>query len=516
MWCQRALERTVPAQAPLGGDEAMRGFLQAVGPAIVLAAMAAPALAQLEQNAVRIGAILEPNTLDPTAGAAEAIDVVVYQNVFEGLTRINESGAVEPALATSWSVSDDARIYTFTLAENVVFHDGSAFDAEDVVFSFERILAPDSINAQKALYAGIESVRAVDAGTVEIELAAPSGQFLFDIGRGDAVIVAPESAANNGTTPIGTGPFAFVSWRRGAEVVLERFGSYWGEAPAIARASYVFIPDAAARVNALLAGTVDGVYNMGTQTLPVFSSNPRFKVLVGTTEGETILAMNNGKPPFDDIRVRQAISHGIDRQAIIAGVTGGYGTPIGSHFAPHHPYYADLTGLYPHDPEKAKALLAEAGYPDGFAATLKLPPPFYARDGGQIIASQLAEIGIRIEQINVEFPVWLEDVFTNKDYDMTIISHVEPFDIGIYADPNYYFNYDDPEFRAIMTELNDTVDEARRRELAIAAQTRLAEQAVNAFLFELPQIGVWDARLEGQWTNAPIEGVPLRGMRWAG
>jgi peptide/nickel transport system substrate-binding protein len=487
-----------------------------LGLALALPATVMPALAQPNQNAVRIAAILEPNTLDPTAGAAEAIDVVVYQNVFEGLTRIDETGAVQPALATAWTVSEDGLTYSFTLAQNVVFHDGTSFDAEDVVFSFERILAPDSINAQKALYAGISSIRAVDAGTIEIVLGAPSGQFLFDIGRGDAVIVAPESAANNGTTPIGTGPFAFVEWRRGAEVVLERFESYWGTAPAIDRATFLFIPDAAARVNALLAGTVDGVYNMGTQTLPVFLNNPRFKVLVGTTEGETILAMNNGKPPFNDLRVRQAISHGIDRQALIAGVTQGYGTPIGSHFAPHHPYYVDLTGLYPHDPEKARALLAEAGYPQGFAATLKLPPPFYARDGGQIIASQLAEIGIKVEQINVEFPVWLEDVFTNKDYDMTIISHVEPFDIGIYANPDYYFNYDDADFRAIMVELNKTTDDGRRKELAIAAQTRLAEQAVNAFLFELPQIGVWDARLEGQWTNAPIEGVVLTGMRWAG
>ncbi|MGV3649971.1 MAG: ABC transporter substrate-binding protein [Devosia sp.] len=476
--------------------------------------LAGPALAQAP-DAVRIAAILEPNTLDPTAGAAEAIDVVVYQNIFEGLTRISETGAVEPALASAWTVSEDGLTYTFTLAEDVIFHDGTSFDAEDVVFTFERIRAPESINAQKALYAGIESVTAIDPVTVEIRLQAPSGQFLFDIGRGDAVIVAPESAENNGTTPIGTGPFAFVEWRRGAEVVLERFGNYWGEAPALARATYLFIPDIAARVNALLAGTVDGTYNMGTQTLPVFLNNPRFKVLEGTTEGETILAINNAKPPFNDLRVRQALNHAIDRQAVIDGASGGYGTPIGSHFAPHHPYYVDLTGTYPYDPDKARALLAEAGFPDGLDATLKLPPVDYARNGGQIIASQLAEVGVRVEQINVEFPVWLEDVFTNKDFDLTIISHVEPFDIGIYANPDYYFGFDDAEFRGIMARLNRAVDDADRRALAEDAQRRLAQEAVNVFLYELPQIGVWDARLEGQWTNAPIEGVVLRNMRWA-
>ena len=179
--------------------------------------------------------------------------------------------------------------------------------------------------------------------------------------------------------------------------------------------------------------------------------DPRFKVAVGSTEGETILSTNNKKPPFDNLKVRQAIAHAIDRQAIIDGASAGYGTPIGSHFAPHNPAYVDLTGTYPHDVEKAKALLKEAGFESGIKATLKLPPVPYARQGGEIVASQLRDIGIDLEIIPVEWADWLKQVFTEKDYDLTIVSHTEPNDIDIYSRKDYYFNYDNPAFDKVIS-----------------------------------------------------------------
>ena len=472
------------------------------------------ASAWAQPTEIRIGVALEPPALDPTAGAAEAIDVVVYQNVFEGLTRIDQTGAVQPGLAESWTVSEDGLTYRFALHDDVTFHDGSSFDAEDVKFTFDRLLAEDSVNAQKALYEPIEAVTVVDPQTVEFTLSRPDGLFLFNLGRGDAVIVAPESAENNGSEPIGTGPFAFVQWDRGSRVILEQYGPYWGEKPALTRATYQFIGDTATLTNALLAGDIDGTNNFAAEALAVFEGNPEFKVLVGSTEGETILATNNQKEPFNDLKVRQAMAHAINRQEIIDGATYGYGVPIGSHFAPHHPYYEDLTGTYPYDPEAAKALLAEAGYPDGFSATLKLPPVAYAQLSGQIIASQFAAVGIELELINVEFARWLEDVLTNKDFDLTIIAHVEPFDIGIYANPDYYFGYDNPQFQALIEKLDATTDDAERQTLAREAQGILARDAVNGYLFELAQTGVWNARLEGMWQNSPIEGVVLRDIRW--
>jgi peptide/nickel transport system substrate-binding protein len=488
--------------------------LRALGLTLALStAMVGMAMAQ--SNEVRIGVVLEPPLLDPTAGAAEAIDIVVYQNVFEGLTRIDQNGAVEPALAESWTISEDQKTYTFKLRDGVTFHDGTTFDAEDVKFSFERIVAEDSTNAHPEFFKPITKIDIIDPLTIQFTLDKVIGRFLFDLGRGDAVIVAPESADTNATDPIGTGPFSFVQWDKGSRVVLEAYGPYWGGQAKIGKATYRFINDPAALTNALLAGDIDGVNNLGSDGAAVFEGNPNFQILVGTTEGETILATNNKKPPFDNLKVRQAIAHAIDRDALIQGTLNGYGTPIGAPFAPHNPYYVDLTNTYPLDLEKAKALLAEAGLPDGFSATLKLPPVGYARTGGQIIASQLGKIGIKLELINIEFAQWLSDVYTNKDYDLTIISHVEPFDIGNYARPDYYYGYDNPAFAALIETLNGTTDEAKRKELAIEAQTILANDAVNGYLFELPQIGVWNAKLSGMWVNSPIEGLVLRDLAWS-
>ena len=476
-------------------------------------ALATPAWAA--RDAITMGVVLEPPHLDPTAGAAAAIDEVVYANVFEGLTRIDRDGSVKPALAKSWEISDDGKTYSFTLHDGVKFHDGSALEASDVVFSFERAMAEESANAQKGLFEPIDSLAAPDASTVVITLKRPTGHFLFNLGWGDAIVVAPESADDNKTAPIGTGPFKFQRWVKGDRIELVRNETYWGESAALAKATFKIIPDPAAAVAALLAGDVDAFANLpAPESLAQFESDSRFEVVVGSTEGETILAINNGRKPFDDIRVRRAISSALDRQAVVDGAMFGYGTPIGSHFAPHHPAYVDLTGRYPHDPEMAKHLLAEAGMADGFEATLKLPPPSYARRGGEIIAAQLALIGIKVELIPVEWAQWLEQVFKGKDYDMTIVSHTEPMDIGIYARDSYYFDYKDADFVALMDKLNGAAEESERNDILADAQKRLAEQAVNGFIFQLAKHGVWNAKLEGLWENSPVQANDLTEVRW--
>ena len=213
--------------------------------------------------------------------------------------------------------------------------------------------------------------------------------------------------------------------------------------------------------------------------------------------------------------MRQAIAHAIDRQAIIDGAMFGFGTPIGTHFAPHHPDYVDLTDMSSYDPQKAKSLLAEAGYSDGFTTTLKLPPPSYARRGGEIIAAQLRAVGITAEIENLEWAAWLETVFRGKSYGLTIVSHTEPFDIGIYARPDYYFQYDNPAFQDLIAELNKTSDPADRRALSQQAQQMIAADYVNGYLFQLAQAGVIRAGLKGMWVNAPTQATDLTSVYWA-
>ena len=251
------------------------------------------------------------------------------------------------------------------------------------------------------------------------------------------------------------------------------------------------------------------------ENLPQFEADPRFQVLVGSTEGETIMSTNNKTPPFDNPQVRAALSHAIDRQAIIDGAMFGYGTPIGTHFAPHHPAYVDLTADSAYDPDQARALLAEAGYTDGFETTLHLPPPSYARRGGEIIAAQLAQVGIRAQIINVEWAQWLETVFRGKDFGLTIVSHTEPMDIGIYANPDYYFQYDSTDFQAVMAELNRTTDPEKRMALMQDAQRRIAADHVNGYLFQLAQLTVAKAGVQGLWANAPTQATDLTAVSWA-
>ena len=481
--------------------------------AAIVTAVAAPALSS--ETDITIGMQLEPPHLDPTSAAAAAIDEVVYANIYEGLTRFGADGAVLPGLAESWQISDDGLRYTFALRSGVTFHDGAAFSAEDVVFSLDRARGEESTNAQKALFAAIDSVTALDPQTVEITLSEPNGALLFNLAWGDAVILDASDVETLTTAPVGTGPFTFSTWVQGDRVELVRNPDYWGAPAALEKATFKFISDPTAAFAAMMAGDVDAFPVFpAPENLAQFEADPRFKVLVGSTEGETILSTNNKMAPFDDARVRKALAHAIDRQAIIDGAMFGYGTPIGTHFAPHNPAYVDLTGKSHYDPESAKALLAEAGYPDGFTTTLKLPPPSYARRGGEIIAAQLRAVGIETEIVNLEWAQWLEEVFRGKDYGLTIVSHTEPMDIGIYARPDYYFQYDDPEFQAMNAELSSLADPQARATMLQAMQEHIADNYVNGYLFQLAKTGVADARIEGLWENSPTQANDLTGVRW--
>jgi peptide/nickel transport system substrate-binding protein len=483
--------------------------------ASVLALLASGAMAA--NTSITIGDQLEPPHLDPTAGAAGAIDNVVYINIYEGLTEFASDGSVIPALAESWDISGDGLTYTFHLQGGVKFHDGSDMTASDVVWSLNRARAEDSVNAQKGLFANIADVSASDDTTVVVTLSTPTGNFLFNMAWGDAVVMNEgDDVESLKTAPNGTGAFTFTNWVQGDSITMTRNEAYWGEAAKLESVTIKYISDPTAAFNAVMAGDVDAFPTFpAPENLPQFEADPRFTVIVGSTEGETILSTNNKMPPFDNPKVREALAHAIDRNAIIDGAMFGYGTPIGSHFAPHHPAYVDLTGLSAFDPDKSRALLAEAGLADGFETTLALPPPSYARRGGEIIASQLRDVGIDAKITNVEWAQWLEQVFRGKDFGLTIVSHTEPMDIGIYTRDDYYFSPDDPALKAMMSGLDAMADPEDRNAVLRAAQERVAANYVNGFLFQLARTGVADKRIQGLWENSPTQANDMTGVSWS-
>ena len=334
-----------------------------------LAFLASTGLA-FAKDSVTIGMVLEPPGLDPTSAPAAAIGEVTHYNIFEGLTKINEDFSVTPLLAEKWTFSPDLKTLTFTLKPNVKFQDDEPFSSKDVKFSFERFAAKESTNKDKGFFASIELIETPDPMTVVLKFKEPSFEALFHLGLDTAVILDEKSAASEATDPIGTGPYKLSSWTKGSSITLDKWDGFRDAAKIpIAHATFRFISDPSAAVAAMLAGDVDAFPRFANvEALGQFKSDPRFQVLIGGTEGKTILAMNNKKKPLDDLKVRQAIAYAIDRKAIIDGAMNGLGTPIGSHLTPNDPGYVDLTGMYPHDPGQGEGASEGGGRHDAAGA----------------------------------------------------------------------------------------------------------------------------------------------------
>jgi peptide/nickel transport system substrate-binding protein len=483
--------------------------------ALLACASLSPALAA--KTSLVVGMAIEPPGLDPTVAAPVAIREVTWVNLYEGLVRIDRNGKVQPLLAKSWEISPDGLTYTFHLHDGVKFHDGTGFDSADVKFAFDRARAPNSTNAQKQIFAPIDAIETPDPLTAIVRLKQPSGNFLYYLGWGDAVIVAPESAGQNASNPVGTGPFRFKAWNRGDRVELVRNPDYWQKDKIkLDSVTFRFINDPQAQVAALKAGDVDAFPNIGAPELFAdLKKDARFIAIAGNTEGEIVAGMNNAKKPFDDRRVRQALMHAVDRRALVEGAYSGFGQPIGSHFSPNHPAFVDTTGILPYDPAKAKALLKEAGYGSGLSFTIKAPQMAYASRSAELLAAMFAEVGVDLKIVPTEFPAkWIEEVFKNKNYDMTIVAHAEPLDIDIYARDNYYFNYRNETFKALIADIAVTTDEKARYAKYVEAQKMLAEDVPALFLFQLPKLGVWNAKLQGMWENTPIPSNDVTEVRW--
>ena len=447
-----------------------------------------------------------PSGLDPTAGTSAAIDRVVYANIYEGLVKTNSKGEFIPGLATKWAVSPGGRVYTFHLRKGVKFHNGEPFNAQVAKWNLERAMAEGTKNVHSEYFRVIGKIETTDDHTLVCYLKEVDALFIAHMAEGDAVMLPMKGYENAKTQPIGTGPFQFVKWVRGDRVEMTRFAGYWNPAlPYLDNVTFKFIGDASAQITALKAGDIDVLgWISAPESAAELSKDKRFKVYAGSTTGEVIMSTNNKAKPFDNKLVRQAVAYAIDRQTVVDLVMFGYGTPIGSHWSPSTPYYVDLTGKFAYNPKKAKELLAQAGYPNGFEATIQLPSIYsYSKRAGEVIADMLGQVGIKLKIEIVDWGFWIDRIFKQKEFQLTMIGHVEAWDIGIYANPKYYFQYDSQEFRDAYAMALKAPNEEEKAKWFGRCQEIIAEDAVNGYLFSAPNLPAMKTSVMGWWENYP-------------
>lgn len=485
--------------------------VMAIPVALLLAACGAGSTASggSTDTSLVVAFAVEPENLDFTKTAGAAIPQVLLNNVYEGLVKMDDEGEIEPALATKWTVSEDQKTYDFTLQDGVTFSNGDKFDADTVKFSIERVKSADwTVDLKKAMDV-VQTVEVVSPTEVKVVLSKPSRDWLFRMTTRIGVMFTPNGVADLANKPVGTGPYEVSKWTRGDSIELTARDGYWGDKPAMKSVTFKYFDDPTAMNNAMLTGSVNVIGSVqAPDSMNQFKSDSRFTVIEGTTNGEVVLSFNNAAGPLTDIRIRKAIKYALDRKAIVDTAWNGYGTLIGSMVPPTDPWYSDLTGLYPHDPDKAKTLLAEAGV-QNLQLRLRLPNIPYAVAAGQVVKSQLAEVGITANIDLLEFPArWLDVVFKQHDYDMSIIQHVEPRDIAQFGNPAYYFGYNSAKVQQLLTSADQGTVEQQNTDMKAAAK-QIAEDAAADWLFLFPYLAVADSNLSGVPKNVITESFDI-------
>jgi peptide/nickel transport system substrate-binding protein len=458
----------------------------------------------------------EPPGLDLTASPASAIAAVVFYNVQEALVKVDKHGKLAPWLAERWYTTD-SKNYTFFLRRGVRFHNGRELRAADVKYVLDRAINPETKHPYRVQYEAIQDVIVKDDYTISVSLKHPDATFLWTVARQGSVIYPREAVETLKSQPIGTGPFTLSEWVRGDRIVLARNKDYWQKGlPHLDKVTFRFIPDPNSALAALKSGDIDvSGFGLGPENVEELTKDGRFQVILGDSTNDVTLSLNNSKKPYSDRRVRLAITHAINKQEVLKGAMFGYGKILGSNVDPLNPYFVDVSKRVPYDPATAKKLLAEAGYPNGFDAVLKVSPQYYYTvRSAEILVNQFAKVGIRAKIEQIEWGQWLSQVWKDANYDMSIIGHAEAWDIGNFANPKYYFRWDNAEFQKLFKDSEVTVDDKKRRELYVKMQYMLADEAPAVWLFMHPRLVVTKKGVTGIWKDLPTPSFDLSEVAW--
>ncbi|MGI6879564.1 ABC transporter substrate-binding protein [Microbacterium sp. gxy059] len=456
-----------------------------------------------------VGLVLEPTNLDIRRTSGAALEQALIGNVYEGLVaRGGEDEDIVTALASEWTVSDDGLAYTFTLHEGVTFHDGATLEASDVVASLTAVQDDEQLLGHDDLQV-IESISAPDDLTVEITLSRPDQNLLFALTGPAGLVFDEDDDTDMKTDANGTGPFSIGAWRQGDSLALARFDDYWGDPAGVAEAVLTYIPDQNALVSAGLDGSLDAVTAVDADLAPQLEGS--FELSEAPTTDKFVLAFNLDVPPLDDIRVREALRLAIDHDAILEVV--GAGSSLFGPIPEPDPGYEDLSDVAPHDPERARELLADAGAED-LSLTLTIPSP-YGNRVSTLLASQLQEVGVTLDVQPVEFSTWLQDVYANGDYELSYVNHVEPRDFASWADPDYYYGVDEetlPEVQDLYEQAMSATDADASAELLAEAARLVSENHPVDWLYAREDIVAVAPGIEGFPRTSTSTRLPLAGV----
>ena len=477
-----------------------------------------PSSGEPHGNEITVGIAQDlESSLDPYQMTAAGTREVMF-NVFEGLVKPDSSGNYVNAVASDVSISEDGLTYTFTLRDGVVFHNGETCSTEDVLYSFETCAATSWTSAVVEALSAVTDLRA-EGNQVIVTLNAPNPDFLSYV---SSVSIVPAGYDQQATQPVGTGPFKFVSRSVQENIILERHEDYYGTPAYLDRVTYRIYEDSNALFTALNSGALDLVAHLTSDQVSNLTNG--YEVLEGTMNLVQALYLNHAVEPFNDVRVRQALCYAVDVDAMLALTADGHGTKVGSSMYPAFTKYFDasLADAYPHDVEKAKALLAEAGYPDGFSFTITVPSNYQPHvDTAEVLVEQLSQVGITAQIDLVDWNTWLEDVYGNRNFETTVVG----FDSSILnasgmlarwvtgSDQNM-INYSDPDYDAAYAAAQATVDDAEQTAYYKECLQILSDTAANVYLQDLADFVAINPALEG-FQFYPLYVIDMSLLRFA-
>lgn len=453
-------------------------------------------------SSVTVGIAQDLDSLDPHRALSAGTSEVLF-NIFEGLMKASPDGGVIPAVASDYTMSADGKTYTFTLREGVTFHNGNPVTLDDVLYSLERCAGSESDGAPLiAAFSNVETISADGDGRVVVTLTEPSLEFLNAM---TAAIIPKDSGSTQATAPVGTGPFSFVSYMPQNSMEMVRYEGYWGKAAHLEKVTFKIITDANTLVLGLNGGTLDMVIHLPNTSAPEIQKG--FTVLTDTMKLVQALYLNNDVKPFDDARVRQAMYYAINVPEIIEFVCDGAGVPTGTSMYPAFTKYfvPELADKYQQDLEKAKQLLADAGYPNGFTMTITVPGNYEQHvDTGLVLSQQLAAVGITAQVQEVAWETWVNDVYKGRQYEGTVsgiaasnMTAREMLERYTTTHSKNFINFSDAEFDDVVARAMTTMDMDEQVALYKRAQEILSEQAGSLWLQDLCDLVVLRPELDG-------------------